>query len=214
MRAIWWPWAAGCLCVSLPAWGEPAPAPAPASLSSPSPASPSATDAPRSVWYGWNVAAIDFGALALEGGALAIALSDKPHDKTPATVLALTGLSVYLFGPMALHLSRGNPGNAGWSVALRVGAPLVMGGSFALVSAASCQDSPPSDDSDWFQCDCACGNVIWGILGAGVGILSAMVIDAAAIAREPATRHQAFYLAPTFDPHRRSAGLALGGSLF
>jgi hypothetical protein len=200
-------WFACCLFTTSVAWGAPP--------ESPSPAPPANVRETRMVGYGWSIVAMDAAALALEGAAIAIAVSDKPDDKTPATMLALTGLSVYLFGPMYLHLVRGNPRNALWSVGLRFGAPLVIGGSFALASAAGCHDPAPDPnypDESW--CQCGCTNVMMGLLGAALGIVAAMAIDAGVVAREPARRERAWNLAPSFDPRTRAAGLSLTGAWF
>lgn len=177
-------------------------------------ADPLEPPATRTVGYGWGVVALDAGALALEAVAFGLSQSDHDYGNLP-TILALSGSQLYLFGAPTLHFTQGQPHNAGWSVLLRLGAPLTTGATAWLVATATCHDPEPDPnypDESW--CKCACGAVIWGALGGAVGVVAAMAVDAAVIARKPAAPARAWNLVPTYEPRTRAVGLALTGSMF
>jgi hypothetical protein len=182
------------LLVSL-AWG----APAGASESSDETAK---SEVPM-VGYGWRVALIDAAALALGGAALGIALADSPRDKSSATVLAVAGLGVYLAGPPILHGARGNATKVEESLGYRVGLPLA-GATVGVIAGWVTYAGYRGWYSPAFP-------LVFGMVGAGVGALAAMVVDATVIAREPVLRTSALGVVPSFDPRSRSVGLTAVG---
>ncbi len=167
-------------------------------------ARPTANSDRPMVAYGWQVFAIDGAALALETVALAVVLP-QPHDKSPAVALALTGLGTYLMGPPILHAARGNWDNAGESLGLRLGLPFGGGLTGLALGALLC----PRFEHPGAELDLTCLGIPLGFaaLGAGLGALVAMGLDATLVARQPATPDTAWHLVPSFDPHARSVAL-------
>lgn len=163
-------------------------------------------------WYGWELLLADGVSFI---GMPTLALATSSNGETSASLLVL-GAGGYFFAPGALHLSHGRAGAAAGSLALRIGLPVVgiLGGT---VATGGCTRS-------------LCGIAL--AIGAVVGVVSAVGIDAAALAYErvddddlddarsdreaPATRsarrHAArkpIALAPTFGP-RREGGFDVG----
>jgi hypothetical protein len=120
----------------------------------------------RRTWYGWQT-------LALDGIAIAATTAGVVEERG---ALAGAGIAGYFFGAPVVHFAHGNWGRGFGSLGLRVGGPLdgaIIGG---LVGPK--------------QTNCAmlCGPGPGAIVGAGVGAVSAMALDAAFLAydREPA----------------------------
>jgi hypothetical protein len=126
-------------------------------------------------WYGWQTLATDLGAVALVAAALAVADGGEP----PAA-LGYAGLGLYVLGGPVVHLAHRNPGRAAGSLALRVGGPILGG---AVGCAADGNDGGVG---------CLGGLA----LGVFLGTLSAVVIDAAALAHEPVSKPTARWRAP------------------
>ena len=112
-------------------------------------------------------------------------------------VLALMGVPLYLVGPPLMHLSHSRPRTALASVSLRVGLPLlglVVGDSLPdHCDEGDCIDSPPMKI----------------VVGMGVGVVAASVIDAVFLAKgdEAPAKTQTSWR-PIARPTR--GGLALG----
>mgnify|MGYP003379932670 CR=1 FL=1 len=92
--------------------------------------------------------------------------------------LGVVGLATYVLGGPIVHAVHGHGGKAGIDLAVRLGAPAV---GMAIGAGIGCAT---------FSCGkgefSAIGAVILGGVGAGVGVLTAVVIDAAVLANEPA----------------------------
>jgi len=99
--------------------------------------------------------------VAVDAASLVLALSGNP------TGIKAAGLT-YLLGGPTIHGLHGNGGRAGASLVMRAGMPLLG----ALAGAALTPDcSPDSECDDDFPAG--------PIFGFGLGILSAMILDAA-----------------------------------
>lgn len=118
---------------------------------------------------------------------------------TPA--VPLVGLGGYVLGGPIVHLAHGRVGAALGSLGLRVGAP-IAGGTAAYLIQGKCRGD-------------FCG--VAPLLGAGVGLISAIALDSALLARAPgeetprAERRDA--KAPRFVPSagpRREGGFDVG----
>jgi hypothetical protein len=190
-----------------PVAAPPAPAPADAPAPALHPAQHGNREAPappeQTVWYGWETLASDATAIVLFVGAYEIhfARSSTPRSTLndgSAKVALGAGLTVYALGAPVVHLSRRNGGKAAASVALRLGLPLLIGG-LAASSSPSCGD----DGSI-----CA---IAYGLLGASVGAIAAMAIDAAVLARKRAAPRAGLGLQPAVVPVAGGARFVLGG---
>ncbi len=126
--------------------------------------------------FGWQVAAVDLGvvALAATGGALAARSSGF------AVLPALAGVGYFAGGPL-VHAAHGDGDGAWTSLGWRVIAPVTLGGAAAGVAALATTDGR----SDICSSRRACAALFWGAAGFGAGMIAAMVHDWAT-AREPA----------------------------
>ena len=115
----------------------------------------------RTHWYGWQNLLVD-GSVIVASAGLGAA------NGSAGGVLLGTG---YLFGGPIVHWSHGQIGRGFASLGIRGGAPLVFG---ALGYLAFHGDSSGADLGGFFGF----------VLGFGFGALSAIVIDAAALAYE------------------------------
>ncbi len=141
---------------------------APSAASAPAPCpSPHATEiesAKRRVWYGWQT-------LTADGVALILASTAGSSDSSPAS-LGVASLAVYALGGPVIHAANGSVGKMGLSLAMRVGAPLLLGaGSYYAAGGGS--------GGDW-------GPALIAIGGAVVGTAGAIAVDAAVLARKDA----------------------------
>jgi hypothetical protein len=117
-------------------------------------------------WYGWQNLGVDLAATAiLAGGA---ASGNK--------ALLIGGVGAYAFGSPLVHFSHGQVGRGVGSLALRVGAPVLVG-----VIAAS------RNDCEEHQCDGG-DDIMPFVAGAAMAIGAAVLDDVAfAYEREPAS---------------------------
>lgn len=190
----------------------------PAQAADPVPAEPAAAPAePSSHWYGYQTLATDGGAVAF---AVALAAS---HDQASQQGLAVGTLAVYGFGGPTVHFAHQQVGKGFLDMGLRLGLPIVaglLGGAIGYATAA------PSSEQNWFsKLD---GEVSGAALGGLLGVISASTIDAAFLAREPASVANAAdapasapppavtskaTVAPslTVTPERQGGGMALLG---
>lgn len=135
------------------------PAPTPGAAT----AAPEASLEPTRRWYGW-------GTLLTDGAALVLTVASFNAGNGPgADALATAAVGSYLFGGPLVHLSHSRPGAAAGSLALRGGLPFLMGGLGVALEDCSGGDF--------------CG-VAGALLGGALGIVSAVVIDAAALGYE------------------------------
>lgn len=134
----------------------------------PTPAPPRAlpSEAPREStrWYGWQTLLTDGAALTF---LFAVATADRASTEE-AFVAASVG--TYLLGGPIVHAGHGNWGRAVGSLGLRVGAPMLGAGVGSALEDCSGGDF--------------CG-LAGAVFGGAVGLLAAVTIDSAAIARDP-----------------------------
>lgn len=140
-------------------------------------------------WYGWQT-------LITDGAAL-----------LAAPIAPAAGVGLYLVGAPLVHATHGRFGTAAGSFGLRLGAPLV-GGVTGIVLwglGSDCGFDGPEL--------CGLGSVLYGAVGAGLGVITAVTLDASLLAREPAPpqakRTSAISFRPSASP-RRDGGLDVG----
>ena len=181
---------------SLPALPPTAPAPRPA-VPAEVPVEPVEREElpkARGEWYGYETLLVDGAGLGLGAGTVAGGIP-----------LGIAGLATYVLGGPIVHAVHGQGGKVGIDLAVRLGAPAVGMATGAAIGCAmfSCSKG----DFAGF------GAFILGGVGAGVGALTAIVIDAAVLANEPAAPAKAkpWNGKPTFTP--QVSALPGGGSL-
>jgi hypothetical protein len=115
------------------------------------------------------------------GLALVGAMANENQNHSIGSTMLVVALGTYLVGAPMVHLLKGRPARAGESLALRVGAPLVLGLIGAVVG-GSCGtdrcDEPPA--------------VKAAAIGAVIGVIAAPIIDAVFLAKGdplPASTH-------------------------
>ena len=91
--------------------------------------------------------------------------------------LAIVGLATYVLGGPIVHLAHGHAGKFGLDLGIRLGAPIVgMGLGMATVCAGGgCKGGLTGTYTA----------LAGGFIGVATGVLTAIIVDAAAIAREP-----------------------------
>jgi len=159
----------------------------------------------KGVWYGDSVLIADLSALGL--GALSLAAATSGGSNEDLSLPAgLAALATYLAGGPIIHAARGNCGNMGNSIALRLLTPL--GG--ALVGAGLGAASVSGCSGDF----CGLGAAVGGIFGFGGGMILASAIDIAAVAYDspPNPQQPQVTLLPTVDTRQGGVGLNLVGT--
>jgi hypothetical protein len=135
----------------------------------------------KSRWYGWQT-------LTTDGAALTLVVLSATQDQDAGPLLAL-GLGAYAAGGPIVHWAHGRAGVGFGSLGIRIGAPIV---GVAIGSAMA--DCPEREDrGSW----CGAGEMALGLL---VGVGSAMAIDAAVLAREPAPARERVAARPRLVP--------------
>lgn len=155
----------------------------------------------REVWYGWQTLLVDGAALGFTIGVAAVG-----SETTWAGPVALVGgTTLYALGGPTVHFAHGNIGKGFLSFGLRVGLPALGMLSGILLEQPSCSGS-------W-----GCG-LIGGVVGLGIGGITAIVIDASVVAYDevPSRPHTRSSAAPGTLMVRPSvsqdhAGLSLHG---
>jgi hypothetical protein len=155
--------------------------------------------APRErVWYGWEPLVADAAAMVSYGAGLAV------HGKA----LSDAGLGLYGAASPTIHVLHDHAGKAVASFFLRVGAPLALGvAGYALAPSrgdgllASPSDGPPAAAQ----------------IGVAVGMLAAIAIDDALLAREEISSpagapRDALVVRPTAAPVRDGGIVGVVGS--
>jgi hypothetical protein len=154
-------------------------------------------------WYGYQTVSADATAAALT------ALSFQ----TNSGAASWAAIGVYLLGAPVVHAAHQRPLAALGSLGLRIGMPLLA----AAVGAATadCSSNRVLNDEN-----CEFGP---SVVGAGIGLILAAVIDSAAIAWDPPSSPGPYrpaavtepwsirLLAPSPVPMRNGAGFAVGG---
>lgn len=201
----------GQVVVICPPAGSSTPAPAtaaPAVLAPTSAAPPAYTPVPvreEKKWYGWQT-------LIVDGATVVTTIGVAPASSSGAAAVFWSG---YLLGGPIVHWSNGQLGKGFASLGIRVGAPLVLGFTGALIGASGGGDRDSNSD-----------DVSAAAVGAAVGILAgyvtAVAIDAAVLARktvkvsaeaERRSRNKVKW-SPTagYDPKQRSFSMGVGGT--
>ncbi|MFO0644249.1 MAG: hypothetical protein U0183_33825 [Polyangiaceae bacterium] len=115
-------------------------------------------------WYGYQTLAADGAATGLLFGAIVT------HKNVSKTLFALSA-ATYLVASPVIHGANEEPGRALGALGLRVAAPLSFGFLGLVIGAVS------DTHGNW-------GTPLAGaVIGFGLGIVTAMAIDAAALAR-------------------------------
>ena len=145
-------------------------------------------------WYGWQP-------LLIDGAAIPLMVAGVVTDSALA---GYPGVVLYCLGGPVVHTVHGLPNKAIVSLALRIGMPSLLGGATFLVVREN---------------DHAAGVVL---LGGFLGVLGAVAIDAAVIAREPSSPKAAVAAAtrerrmvavkPILEFSGERATLGLGGA--
>ncbi len=137
-------------------------------------------------WYGWETLTVD-----------AVSIAAMP--------LAGVGVGGYLLGAPIVHAAHDRWGAAATSLGMRVALPIA--GAYAGVALANC----PKNTQD--EGMCGLGEALVGL---GLGMLTAIVIDAAVLGYEPAPSKSATIarlpqvaIAPWIERDRKGASLAL-----
>jgi hypothetical protein len=202
-NAFSWPVACGVvLCARLAAAQVPPAPPEPGPEAGPSiPIAPAVPVPER--WYGWQTLLTDAGAITLT---IALTASADEHDDAAVIGAFVIGASAFALGAPIVHVAHGHWGKAGISLALRLGLSLIGGAIGAGVGADSCSQYVYDHEG------CAVG---YGVLGLIAGATTALIVDAAGLAREPApapapvpARNDPVFV---FTPLRSGGGLTLVG---
>jgi hypothetical protein len=164
-------------------------------------------DEPASSWYGWETLLSDAGAIGLWSFAAVLdeaKYASPSHDayQRGSDALVVGGFAVYGLGAPAIHALRGRPDAAGKSLALRLGLPVAGMAAGLLVGVASCGNG--GDD----EVPCP---VIPAALGFIAGGVTAMILDAAVIARAPGLSLGGIKVHTAFVPKPDGGTFVLGG---
>ena len=144
-------------------------------------------------WYGWQTLLADgasASALLLAGVAYGANMEEL------GGFLALSSVGGYVLGAPIVHASKGNWGRAGGSLAVRVGAPILLGGIGAGLE--NCSDE-----------EFLCG-VEGALVGGVVGIGAAIALDATVLARDTIEIQPKFL--PVAGVHRNGAWFGVTGA--
>lgn len=151
-----------------------------------------------SSWYGWQT-------LTVDAVGLATAVWGASENQGG---ISLVGTSIYALGAPAVHLGHSQYANAAASVGMRLGLPIggALGG--ALLGEIACADARNDEDVP-----CPAVGAAFGFVA---GIVTAIAVDAAALAFEPTSRHvtppAALRLSPQLAVERGGARIGLGGT--
>jgi hypothetical protein len=145
--------------------------------------------------YAGSIIVADAGTLGIVGIA---AMTETPE-------IALLGIPSYLLVPPIIHGVQRNWGGVALSVVARVSLPLVFS-SVAFQIARDSRCPLPDEDPDEWRCD---RGARYALIGAGIGALTAMTLDAAFLARRPVRKREATLIVPTAS-WSQSTGWALG----
>jgi hypothetical protein len=150
----------------------------------------------ESTWYGWQTLLVDGGSLAVFAAALSVQSSQ----------LGWFSGGTYALGPAVVHAAHGRGGAAAASIALRLGLPLVAS-IIGMGIGGNCEAG---------QGGCIgplSSSTTGALLGAGVGMVIAMGIDAAVLSYESTRDPDADDAGGLPDPTRRAATVSLAPSV-
>lgn len=120
----------------------------------------------KSQWYGWQTLTVDGLSTAAAFGGIGLSV----NSGATGGALFFIGMGGYVLGAPAIHLAHAEYGRAGLSLGVRLVAPAVLG---VIANAAS--RNCDKNSNDWINF-CREGSTA---LGVGLGMLTAMAIDAA-----------------------------------
>lgn len=193
MRVLGFLWVVAWLSMTAANAQPAAPPLAPPGMTAPGSAAATAavavTTESEVVDYRWQIAIADAASIAL------VFSQSRPG--------ATIGAFVYLLGGPVIHGANGEGGRTAASLALRLGMPLA--GALAGAKLASSRSSCSADDID-----CDSGELAGGLLGFGVGVLGAMILDSALIARPHVVHKEpqrTWVPQFTVTPHQKTVGL-------
>lgn len=140
---------------------------------------------PEARWYGWQN-------LIADGAAL-----------VTAPFAPLAGFGLYVTGGPVVHLAHGEGVHAAGSLGLRLGAPVVLGAGGYALGAASSREGKEQESAG-----------LLALAGIVMGTVTAVIVDSAVLAYEPATSPKESSTAsasiwPTAAP-RKEGGVELG----
>jgi hypothetical protein len=170
------------------AFAEDAPSPPPARA---------ARQAAITHWYGWQTLGVDAGAIGV------MFLGASTDD-----LVVLAGLGIYALGGPVVHLAHERPGTAAADLGLRVGAPLtagLVGFGVGVAAFSGCS-------SGEMFCSRGFAGVGGAALGVLVGYVTAIILDAAWLACEPAPVEEKASAAPRLRWSPRVGALPRGGA--
>lgn len=127
---------------------------------------PHSTEEAPSRWYGWQTLATDGAAVGLITASL-ITVDGGQHS--PSSALAWGALGVYGLGAPVMHFVHENPGRGFASFGLRIGGPIVLGFTGAMLE--NCRGGGGEF--------CGLGGAL---IGTTLGIIGAVTVDAAVFA--------------------------------
>jgi len=128
-------------------------------------------------WYGWQAIIAD----ALGGGLLA--LSSQVSGPNGGVAVAVVGLTDLVVTAPLIHVAHAQAGRAGISVGMRLGLPLLGGLLGVAVGGSTCQPPPASPGAvDFSGLDCLGAQIGGALVGAGVGMAIAVIVDDSALA--------------------------------
>jgi hypothetical protein len=130
---------------------------------------------PEETWYGWQTLSTDGAALAL-----LIAAGSTTQSSSTTGTLALASLGTYALGGPVVHLAHDRARTAAGDLVVRVSVPLATTVLGAMIGNAVIPPSPCEGDGP-----CG-GGIAFGLVGLGVGVLTASIVDAAVFGYEPA----------------------------
>ena len=146
-------------------------------------------------WYGWQTLVTDAGAVTLT---IALTANADEHDDAAVIGALVIGASAFALGGPLVHGAHGRWGKAGVSLALRLGLSLIGG----AIGADSCSQYVYDHEG------CAIG---YGAVGLIAGATTAVIVDAAVLARAPVPAPARDHAMIVFTPVRSGGGLTLVG---
>lgn len=161
------------------------------------------SEPPSRTWYGWQTLVADGASLTAFAGAMALYRPSSGATQDLSAGLLVLGASGYVLGAPALHLAHDAPWRAAGSLGLRLGLPgagLLAG----LALAPRCSGS----------LRCLDEGLEAGAVGTLLGVVGAIVVDAATLAFEPAAKApgplRAWTVAPRVDARRGEIAITVG----
>jgi hypothetical protein len=122
-------------------------------------------------WYGWQIMLADLGAIGLLAGGAALTSDSSAYAFVP-----IVGGVAYLADAPIVYAAHGDAARIPWTLTRRILIPVALFGVGYGIGAAAINSSE--------DCSKSCAGAVFGTIGAGIGMLGAMIYDWAT-AREP-----------------------------